>query len=202
MCQHFEFAWQRNDVPDGLAGPSGTSARFLFGGNERLMNTALVDRIVDCVSEAAGLYHRLVLVVGPSQSGKTAGLREVCATKGWPIINLNLQLSERLLELTKRQRAISVPNLVDELLRSEEGDTLALDNIELLFDPDLAVDALRLLQGLSRDRTLVVAWPGSYDGSNLTYAEPGHPEARRYMQPDAIILATQQNSKGSKQESA
>jgi len=157
------------------------------------MSAALVDRIVGRVSKASGLYHRLILVVGPSHSGKTSALRDAAGSQGWPIVNVNLQLSERLLELTKRQRAISVSRLVDELVRSVGGEAVALDNIELLFDPELAVDPLRLLQTLARDRTLVVTWPGSFDGTSLTYAQPGHPESKRYGQPDAIIVSTDEH---------
>jgi len=150
----------------------------------------LADRIVAAAPDASALYHRLILVVGPSGSGKTSALREAARTQGWPMINLNLRLSERLLELTKRQRAISVTRLVDELIRALGGATAALDNIELLFDSELAVDPLRLLQGLARDRTIIVAWPGSFDGTTLSYAAPGHAESRWYAQPDAIIVTT------------
>lgn len=153
------------------------------------------ERVVKAMADAGSMYSRLVLVVGPPRTGKTIALREVCETQRWPMINLNLHLSERLLELTKRQRAISVSRLVDEIVRSDGGDTVALDNVELLFDPELAVDPLRLLQGLARDRTLVVVWPGSFDGTNLTYARPGHPESRRYGQPGAIIVATEEPPK-------
>lgn len=160
------------------------------------------DRIVEAIPDAAALYHRLVLVAGPSRAGKTSSIREVCGARGWPVINLNLQLSERLLELTRRQRAISVPRLVDGIVGSEGGDTVALDNVELLFDPELAVDPLRLLQGISRDRTLIVAWPGEFDGTNLTYARPGHPEAKRYDRPDAIIVAAGEPRPDHSQEKA
>lgn len=148
------------------------------------------EAIDSAVRDAGVLYHRLVLVVGPPRSGKTSSLREAAAVHGWQVVCLNLRLSERLLELTKRQRAISVSRLVDEIVREESPDIAALDNIELLFDPELAVDPLRVLQGLARDRTIVVAWPGSFDGTTLTYATPGHPESKRYGQPDAIIVAT------------
>ena len=53
---------------------------------------------------------------------------------------------------------------------------------------ELAQDPLKLLQSLSRNRTVVAAWPGNFDGVSLTYAEPGHPEARRYPTPQAMIV--------------
>ena len=68
---------------------------------------------------------------------------------------------------------------------NNRADVVALDNIELLFDPALHQDPLVCLQGLSRNKTLIAAWGGNYVGGVLTYAEPGHPEYRRYERPDA-----------------
>ena len=45
------------------------------------------------------------------------------------------------------------------------------------------------LQGLSRNRTLIVAWGGNCEDGVLTYAEPGHPEYRRYERPEALIVS-------------
>jgi hypothetical protein len=68
---------------------------------------------------------------------------------------------------------------------------LALNNIELLFEPSLQQEPLALLQELSRNKSLIVAWGGSYNEQTrvLTYAEPGHPEYRRYERPEVIVLA-------------
>jgi hypothetical protein len=74
-------------------------------------------------------------------------------------------------------------------VREQASDVVLLDNIELLFAKDLAQDPLRLLQSLSRNRTIVAAWPGSFDGKYLTYAEPGHPEHQRYAMPQAAIIS-------------
>ena len=57
-------------------------------------------------------------------------------------------------------------------IRDEGSEVVLLDNIELLFATELAQDPLRLLQSLSRNRTIVAAWPGNFDGGALTYAEP------------------------------
>jgi hypothetical protein len=81
-----------------------------------------------------------------------------------------------------------VAGILDDIVREEASDVVLLDNIELLFAAELAQDPLRLLQSLSRNRTIVAAWPGLFDGKTLTYAEPGHPEARRYSTPQAVIV--------------
>lgn len=152
------------------------------------MATPLSERILARRPEAAGLYHRLVLVVGPPRTGKTKALQELAKAEGWALINVNLRLSELLLELTQKQRALRVPRLLGDLSSKAPGDVVLLDNIELLFSPELAQDPLRLLQGLSRNRTVVATWCGTFENEYLAYAEPGHPEAKRYARPEALIV--------------
>ena len=152
------------------------------------MPASLASRIQDVLLRTRDAYYKLVLAVGPARSGKTATLTELAAQHSWPRLNVNLRLSERLLELTHRQRATRVAGILDDIVRAERSDIVLLDNIELLFAQELAQDPLRLLQSLSRNQAIVAAWPGAFDGARLTYAEPGHPEARRYETPQAMIV--------------
>jgi len=44
---------------------------------------------------------------------------------------------------------------------------------------------MRALKAASRRRPLLVIWPGALmEGGHLVYAEPGHPEYRRYDSAD------------------
>jgi hypothetical protein len=63
-----------------------------------------------------------------------------------------------------------------------------LDNIEILFDPSLKQDPLRLLQGLSRNKTIIAAWNGSFVNGYITYAKPDHSEYRRYPAINILII--------------
>jgi hypothetical protein len=107
-----------------------------------------------------------------------------------PYLNLNLHLSQRLLELTGKQRPLRVRRSLAEIIDNHPGPTLAVDNIELLFEPSLHQDPLALLKELSRNKSLIVAWGGPYDDQRqvLTYAEPGHPEYRRYERPGVNVV--------------
>jgi hypothetical protein len=145
-------------------------------------------RIEDVLPRVNDAYYKLILAVGPARLGKTAALSELATLHNWPRVNVNLRISEKLLDLTRRQRAVRVAGILDDIVREEGSDVVLLDNIELLFAEELAQDPLRLLQSLSRNRTIVAAWPGIFDGTFLTYAEPGHPEARRYSTPQAVII--------------
>jgi hypothetical protein len=141
------------------------------------------------------LYHRLVLVVGPARAGKTAALREVHKRTGAVLINVNLELSRSMLELTWRQRILQLPRLLGDIIDKPGSELVLLDNTEILFDVQLKQDPLRLLQKLSRNKTLVVAWNGALDSGYLTYAVPGHPEHRRYPARDLLVISLDGESK-------
>jgi hypothetical protein len=153
------------------------------------MAEPLADRVIKRIGQAAELYHRLVIVVAPAGSGKTAALQDVHERTMAPLVNVNLELSRRMLDLTERQRALQLPRLLAKIVgASATDDVVLLDNIEVLFDVSLKQDPLRLLQGLSRNKTVVAAWSGSIDDEHLVYATPGHPEYKRYPLQDFLVV--------------
>ena len=147
------------------------------------MAEALPQKVLARIDGAKALYHRLILVAAPSGGGKTEALREVAANTGARFVNLNLELSRRMLDLTERERALRLPDLLNEVV-GKDAPLVLLDNVEILFDAALKQDPLRLLQGASRNRTLVAAWNGTLEKGYLTYAAPEHPEHRRYSRDD------------------
>ncbi len=147
----------------------------------------LADQIMRKVSRAAGLYHRLILVVAPAGAGKTSALRDVRERTGALLVNVNLELSRRMLELTERQRTLQASRLLGEIVGNGNEGMILLDNLEIIFDVGLAQDPLQLLRGLSRNQTVVAAWSGAVTNNLLTYAVPNHPEYRRYPVHDLLV---------------
>ncbi len=152
------------------------------------MAESIHQNILKALQTAEELYHRLVLLVGPSGSGKTIVLQKLCPELNSEIINVNVELSGRLLEMTARQRTLHLHKLFEQIV-SPGGNTVVLDNLELLFDVELKQDPLRLLQHISRNRNVVAAWNGHVDGGKLTYAEPGHPEYREYKAKELLLVS-------------
>mgnify|MGYP000876422098 FL=1 len=148
----------------------------------------LADQIIQQLKQAPELYYRLILVVAPAGAEKTKALHEAGKQLGAPIVNVNLELSRRMLDLTSRQRMLQLPKVLREIVDGVQGDVVLLDNIEILFDVTLKQDPLRLLQSLSRDKTIVVAWSSSIDGDRLTYATPDHVEYRQYPLRDFLLV--------------
>ena len=152
------------------------------------MAEPLADRVMKRIGQAAELYHRLVMLVAPAGAGKTAALQDVHERTAAPLVNVNLELSRRMLDLTERQRALQLPRLLAEIVGASAADVVLLDNVEVLFDVSLKQDPLRLLQGLSRNKTVVAAWSGSIDGEHMVYATPDHPEYKRYPLRDFLVV--------------
>ena len=73
------------------------------------------DKIKRSLQSAEGLYHRLVLLVGETGSGKTGVLRDVAKEFGTSVINVNLALTSELLELTAKQRSLRLPGILDQI---------------------------------------------------------------------------------------
>src|SRR5581483_5340914 len=115
-------------------------------------------------------------------------LQSVAQKLSCPLINVNLELSKRMLELTRIQRSRQVERLLKDVIAAAPGDVVLLDNLEILFDPALEVEPLRLLQVSSRNRTVVASWNGNFKDGTLTYAEPGHPEFIQFKQTDAVVI--------------
>ena len=152
------------------------------------MAEPLADRVIKRIGQVAELYHRLVMLVAPAGAGKTAALQDVHERTAAPLVNVNLELSRRMLDLTERQRALQLPRLLAEIVGISAADVVLLDNVEVLFDVSLKQDPLRLLQGLSRNKTVVAAWSGSIDGEYMVYATPDHPEYKRYPLRDFLVV--------------
>ena len=160
----------------------------------------ILGQIIRQSQEAKGLYNRLVLVVAPSGSGKTALMQETAQSLQAPLINVNLSLSLRMLELSQKERIIQLSSLLDEILQDTESEIVLLDNLEILFDTSLKQDPLRLLLNLSRRKTIVATWNCSIENDSLTYATPDHPEFRKYPIKDFLVVNAEANFPGPRME--
>jgi hypothetical protein len=150
------------------------------------------DEIVKAAEAVSDAYERLVLVVGQAGSGKSTVLHSAAVKRRWPVLNLSLGMAEKMLQVSVHQRPAHAFEIALGLLREEASPVVCLDNIELLFEPSLQLDPLGLLQSLSKQRTLAVAWPGRIatgDAPRLIHAERPHPEYCDYSARGLVLLS-------------
>ena len=135
------------------------------------------------------LYSRLVLAVGPAMSGKSDLLRILADRLAAKVVNVNLELSKRMLDRTVRRRSLEMSQFFFDIINSSGTAPVLLDNIEILFEPTLAQDPIKLLKSIARNRTVMAAWTGGVSDGFLSYAEPSHPEY--YRKPvDGFLVIT------------
>ena len=158
--------------------------------NERLMKAVdnILNELTTAVDEAGRSYHRLVLLIGPSNSGKTQLLRQLAEESGCDVLNVNLKFSQRMLDVARSRRPKQADRVFREIITSQSTDLVLLDNLEVLFDTALQLDPLRLLQLASRNKTVVASWNGTLNDGLLSYAEPDHSEYKSYKNVDVITV--------------
>ena len=150
----------------------------------------IAEELLNKINQAENEYYKLVLLVGIPGSGKTSVLKKINGSAGYPLIDFSLEISRRMLDLnlTYKQRSLQTPELARKTVSDIKSRVVLLDNIEILFDISLKWDALGVLQKLSKNIIIVATWPGTLDNNRLCYAEPDHPEFKRYELRDFLCL--------------
>lgn len=79
------------------------------------MSSVVVDRIAAKIREVDKDYHRLVLVATPPRTGASAALRKAADRFGARPVNVNLEVSRRLMDVPVYQRAVGFARVLDDL---------------------------------------------------------------------------------------
>lgn len=105
-----------------------------------------------------------------------------------PYINLNLVLSEKLMEIPKSKYPLQVMDLIEDFLENNQSETYWIGDIEILFDQQLQQNPVRLLENIGKRYKLVVTWSGEWNERQLSYATPDHPEYFTCHETDGKIV--------------
>lgn len=92
------------------------------------------------------------------------------------ILNINVIISEQLLDIPPKLQAIKTQQIITEIIRNNPQKVIIIDNFEILFSPMLKVKPIELFRELSRYKTIIVIWRYSYENNSLIYAVPEHIE--------------------------
>ena len=150
-------------------------------------------RIIDTLRVVSGDRHRLLILLGEHGSGKTALLKNVAQEMNGTYVNLNLELTERLLALPRRQYddGVTVHRLIDELCEelSPDGRPLMVDNVEVLFSPELGrVNPIDTFKRISRQRPILLALPARRRGNVAEYSTIEHQDHMTMPVEDYAII--------------
>ncbi|ASN03848.1 BREX-3 system P-loop-containing protein BrxF [Virgibacillus necropolis] len=123
------------------------------------------------ISQVDGWYHKLIFIVDRNEQFHT----RIPLLDDYEKVNVNRVLSEGLISVPKQKYPMYIDELLEKVLKSKENIYILQHN-DILFDPVLQTNPVRLLENLSKTYKLIVEWPGRYVDGRLIYAEYGHPE--------------------------
>lgn len=155
-----------------------------------------VDAIISRLPSLRQEYYRVFLIVGKSGAGKTKLLHEIRTSLDVPLLNVNLAITKQLITFSQMQRKTQVQRVFSDFIFQQSSETILLDNIEVIFDRELQIQPLDLLNRNARNKTLIASWPGYINDDKLFYAIPDHPEFKKYSTDNiAHIELSDTNSK-------
>ena len=149
--------------------------------------TEILDKINTSLHSIESQYHRLIILVNCEEAGKQDVLDKLASGRDIKQINLNLELSSRLLEFSIKQRPLKVTEIMTEIVEPLSSPVI-LDKLDILFEPSLQTDPLALLKSLSRNKTIIAFWTGTMKDNKLYYADPGYPEYKSYPIEDFVAI--------------
>jgi len=131
--------------------------------------------------------HTCLLLVHPAVSRLEDAANELSSVYDWPRLSVGRELSAVLLSETPGLCSRAARQWMKIHLREMAPGPVLCTEIDLLFDPTLKVDPLRLMRDVGRVTRLVVTWPGSYVDNVLAYAVPGHSHYRTWRKPEVFV---------------
>jgi len=99
---------------------------------------------------------------------------------GWRQLSVGAQLSAALLDTAPKRRPQKASHILTDAISELAPGPILCGDVDLLFEPSLQLDPLRLLREASRLTPLVVLWPGQYQAHVLCYAVPEHTHYRTW----------------------
>ncbi len=157
------------------------------------MPNSTMQKLLEAITASAHDRHKLILLLGGFGVGKTQALRAAADEVKGVYVNLNLRLTERLLQLPRSRYAdgvtvnTEIDVLCDEL--SAAGQPLLIDNVELLFSPELGkVNPVDTFKRISRQRPVVLALPARRDRNYAEYSTVGRQDYLRMEIGEYVVI--------------
>lgn len=121
--------------------------------------------------------YKLILVTIPEDFRREIEVEILNNSIGF--VNLSKELARKLVSLSIRERVRRLEAEVDKIA-NDCGSSVWLTKLDVLFEPALDNDPMRLLKGIAKSKTVVAIWPGEITETSVVYSKPGKPDYKTY----------------------
>ncbi|MSP14287.1 MAG: BREX-3 system P-loop-containing protein BrxF [Chloroflexi bacterium] len=129
-----------------------------------------------------------LLLVHPEINRLEEAAREIISTYGLANFTIGRELSAALITEPSNRLAHAAQRYMRYLIRQAGAGPLLCTEIDLLFEPSLALDPPTIFKQAGRTTRLIVTWPGSFENEILAYAVTGHAHYRTWRNPELTIV--------------
>ena len=105
-----------------------------------------------------------------------------------PSISITRELAILLVRKPQADKSKEIISWISEKIQEIVEEPILLTNIDILFEPSFELDPLTIFKQASRNKSLVVLWPGEYKNKNLSYASPEHAHYKTWADPGIEII--------------
>ena len=131
---------------------------------------------------------QLLIIVNRSVKEHETIADQIISEYRFAFVCLSKEISELLITEPRSEYAYRIVDWISKQINEPESEPVLLRDIDLLFDPSLRLDPLTLFKQLSKDKALIVLWPGNFSNNNLSYASPEHAHFRNWANPGVEII--------------
>lgn len=87
-------------------------------------------------------------------------------------VSINIEMAKQLVTIKPNRRTMRMEQCFQQVL-SSLPDNVVIRDFDVMFNPDYAVDVLKIMSSAVKMKPFRVIWPGRYEDGRLIYAEEG-----------------------------
>ena len=88
-------------------------------------------------------------------------------------VPINIEMAKRLSAVKPNRRTMRMEQCFQQVL-SGLPDNVVIRDFDVMFNPDYAVDVLKIMSSAAKVKAFRVIWPGRCEDGRLIYAEEGY----------------------------
>lgn len=149
------------------------------------MNLKVIHQLNESLKVLEKQYYKQIYVYEYKNGNSVSKFSE---ENNYLFLNVNIEISNKLQLISEHRRKFKISDILSEIINVESHQIICLDYYEILFEPSLQINPFELFKNISRNKTLIIAWRGIIDKTHFIYANPGHPEYRKYPIDEIIVI--------------
>ena len=88
-------------------------------------------------------------------------------------IPINIEMAKKLSAVKPNRRTMRIEQCFQQVL-ADLPDDAVIQDFDVLFNPDYAIDVLKIMCSTAKTKPFRIIWPGRFENGRLIYAEEGY----------------------------